>query len=279
MADTNKPTPSTFSQEAQIKPASPFKAIFPVLAIIVCTVVAFVVFYGVFGAPENFEGGTTEGEPLNTFGLVFKGGWVIPIGMSITLVILVFFVERMITIQRASGRGNTDVFVKKVRMLLSQGKINEAAALCDKQKGSVASVIKSGLRKYQEMEANLELDKETKKTAIQAELEEATMLELPMLERNLPILATTASLGVLVGLFGTVLGMIRAFSALGEGGAPNAAELSVGISEALINTAFGIANSMVSVALYNFFTTSIDKMTYAMDEAGYTIVQTFDVNN
>jgi len=189
-------------------------------------------------------------------------------------------IERVITIIRAGGRGNTDVFVKKVRTLIARQQIAEAVTACDKQKGSVGNVIKAGLRKYQEMEAATQLDKETRKNAIQAELEEANMLELPILERNLPILATCASLGVLVGLFGTVLGMIRAFNALGgEGGAPDAAALSVGISEALINTAFGIGNSGISVLLYNFFTTQIDKMTYSMDEAGYTIVQTFDVNN
>lgn len=301
MADSNKPTTSSFNQEAQIKPASPFKAIFPLLAIIICAVVAHLVFYQGFGAPENFEEGPqryqeyqewveggksgeepthwTEGEPENTFGLVFKGGFVIPIGITVLLVLFVFLIERGITVARASGKGNTDVFVKKVRLMLAKGNIDEAAALCDKQKGSVGNVIKAGLRKYKEMEMITDMEKEQKKTAIQAELEEATMLELPMLERNLPILSTSASLGVLIGLFGTVLGMIRAFSALGAGGAPNAAELSVGISEALINTALGIANSGVAILLYNFFTTQIDKMTYAMDEAGYSIVQTFDVRN
>ncbi|GAB4415687.1 MAG: MotA/TolQ/ExbB proton channel family protein [Bacteroidia bacterium] len=301
MADSNKPTKSLSPQEAQIKPASPFKAIFPLLAIVTCAIIAHVVFYQGFGAPENFAEGParyeeykaweeagkqgeppihwTKGEPENTYGLIFKGGWVIPIGITITLVILVFLVERLITISRASGRGNTDVFVKRVRLLLAQGNIDEAAALCDKQRGSVGNVIKQGLRKYREMEEVTGMEKDQRKTAIQAEIEEATMLELPMLERNLPILATTATLGVLTGLFGTVLGMIRAFSALGEGGAPNAAELSVGISEALINTALGIGNSGISVLLYNFFTTRIDGMTYAMDEAGYSIVQTFDVNH
>jgi biopolymer transport protein ExbB len=301
MAETNKPSTSSFNQEAQIKPASPFKSIFPVLAILICGVIAHVVFYQGFGAPENFEEGPqryqeyqewaesgeqgeeptpwTEGEPANTFGLIFKGGFVIPIGLSVLLVLVVFLIERGITVARASGRGNTDVFVKKVRLALAKGNVEEAAELCDKQKGSVGNVIKAGLRKYKEMEMITDMEKEQKKTAIQAELEEATMLELPMLERNLPILATSASLGVLIGLFGTVLGMIRAFSALGAGGAPNAAELSVGISEALINTALGIANSGVAILLYNFFTTQIDKMTYAMDEAGYSVVQTFDVRN
>lgn len=303
MAETNKPSTSNFSQEAQIKPASPFKAIFPLIAILVCAVIAHLVFYQGFGAPENFQEGPqryeawtkaeeagqdpeakellhwTEGEPENTFGLIFKGGFVIPIGITVLLVVIVFALERGITVARASGRGNTDVFVKKVRLMLAKGNIDEAAALCDKQRGSVGNVIKAGLRKYKEMEAATDLEKEQKKSAIQAELEEATMLELPMLERNLPILATCASLGVLVGLFGTVLGMIRAFSALGAGGAPNAAELSVGISEALINTALGIGNSGISILFYNFFTTKIDGMTYAMDEAGYSIVQTFDVRN
>jgi biopolymer transport protein ExbB len=303
MAETNKPSTSSFNQEAQIKPASPFKAIFPLVAILVCGVVAHIVFYKGFGAPENFQEGPqryqewtaaedagkdpeamdltnwTEGEPENTFGLIYKGGFVIPVGLSVLLVIIVFMIERGITLARASGKGNTDVFVKRVRLLLAKGNIDEAAALCDKQGGSVGNVIKAGLRKYKEMEGATEMDKDQRKTAIQAELEEATMLELPMLERNLPILATSASLGVLIGLFGTVLGMIRAFSALGAGGAPNAAELSVGISEALINTAIGIANSAVAILLYNFFTTKIDGMTYAMDEAGYSIVQTFDVRN
>ena len=57
MADTNKPSTSTFNQEAQIKPASPFKSIFPLVAIVVCAISAHVVFYQDFGAPENFEEG------------------------------------------------------------------------------------------------------------------------------------------------------------------------------------------------------------------------------
>lgn len=301
----NKPQKNDAANlEAQIKPASPFRAIFPLLAIIVCGVVAFTVFYKGLGDPSNFKNGPAaeqqhqewveagkpggeeaapprgnDMEPANTFGLIFKGGWVIPIGIALQLVLYVFVIERFITITRASGKGNIDVFVKKVRMLLANGNIDGAAQLCDKQRGSVGNVIKAGLRKYKEMETAVDMEKEQRKAAIQAEIEESTMLELPMLERNLPILATAASLGVLVGLFGTVLGMIRAFSALGEGGAPNAAELSVGISEALINTALGIMTSALAILFYNFFTTKIDGMTYAMDEAGYSIVQTFDIRN
>lgn len=301
MAEAKKAPQKKGAAGDQIKAGSPFKAIFPLLAIAICAAVSFYVFYSFMGAPANFEGGPEayeatkaweaaggvgeepqpydQGHPINFFGIVYKGGPVIPVGLTLMLVMWVFTVERFITIFRASGKGNTDVFVKGVRGLLSKGDVDGAAKRCDQQKGSVGNVIKAGLRKYKEMESNSVLEKENKKAAIQAELEEATMLELPMLERNLPILATCASLGTLVGLIGTVIGMIKAFLALGAGGAPNAAELSVGISEALVNTAIGITTSAFSILWYNFFTTRIDGMTYAMDEAGYSIVHTFDVQN
>lgn len=266
---------------ATVKPASPMKAWFPYIAIGVCAVVAFTVFYQVFGSPSNFEGGDPKGHPVaegagHLFGLIYKGGFLVPLGLTLTLTLLTFFVERFITVLSASGKANKDVFVHKIQALLEKGNIAGAIAECDKQAGSVGNVAKAGLRKYEEMAALTDLDKEVRKQAIEAELEKATMLELPAIERNLPILSTIASLGTLVGLMGTVLGMIRSFSALGTGGAPNAAELSVGISEALINTFIGIGTSALSILCYNFFTTRIDGMVYSMDEVGYSIVHTFD---
>lgn len=301
MAETKNAPKKAPAGGTEIKAASPFKALFPIVAIIICAVIAHVAFYGFFGHYSNFEEGeekekayqewvdagsqgeapprANEGHPITFWGIIYKGGFVIPIGITLMLVMFAFTIERGFTISRASGRGNTDVFVKKVRGMLSKGEIDQAAKTCDKQRGSVGNVIKAGLRKYREMQETESMEKDQKKLAIQTELEEATMLELPMLERNLPILATTASLGTLVGLIGTVIGMIKAFLALGQGGAPNAAELSVGISEALVNTALGITTSAFSILFYNFFTTKIDGMTYAMDEAGYSIVQAFDVRN
>ncbi|RMG18091.1 MAG: MotA/TolQ/ExbB proton channel family protein [Bacteroidetes bacterium] len=301
MAETKNAPKKAPAGGEQIKAASPLKALFPIIAIAICAIVAHVAFYGFFGHYSNFEEGAekekayeewvangmvgdqppraNEGHPITFWGIIYKGGVVIPIGITLMLTMFTFTIERGITISRASGKGNTDVFVKKIRNLLAKGQIDEAMRLCDQQRGSVGNVIKAGLRKYKEMEENPHMDKEQKKLAIQTELEEATMLELPMLERNLPILATTASLGTLVGLIGTVIGMIKAFLALGTGGAPNAAQLSVGISEALVNTAIGITTSAFSILFYNYFTTKIDGMTYAMDEAGYSIVQTFDVRN
>jgi biopolymer transport protein ExbB len=78
-----------------------------------------------------------------------------------------------------------------------------------------------------------------------------------------------------LGLLGTVLGMIRAFAALANAGAPDAVALASGISEALINTAFGIGTAAIAIVAYNYFTTRIDKITYSIDEAGASIVQTY----
>jgi biopolymer transport protein ExbB len=125
------------------------------------------------------------------------------------------------------------------------------------------------------MEKNGALPKEQKLLAIQKELEEATALEMPMMQQNLPIIATITTLGTLMGLLGTVIGMIRSFAALGAGGGGDSVALSQGISEALVNTAFGILTGALAVISYNYYTNKIDKLTYGIDEVGFSIVQTF----
>ena len=124
------------------------------------------------------------------------------------------------------------------------------------------------------------LTKEQKILAIQKELEEATALEMPMMQENLPIIGTIVTLGTLTGLFGTVLGMIKSFSAMsaGDGGADSSA-LATGISEALVNTASGIATGAFAVIGYNYYTNKIDRLTFSLDEVGFSIVQTFSATH
>src|SRR5437762_9266925 len=100
-----------------------------------------------------------------------------------------------------------------------------------------------------------------------------------MLEKNLVIIATIASIATLMGLLGTVMGMIRAFAALAQAGSPDSVALANGISEALINTALGIGTSALAIIFYNYFTSNIDSLTYGIDEASYTIVQNFTTQN
>jgi biopolymer transport protein ExbB len=168
-----------------------------------------------------------------------------------------------------------DKFVAAVKANLEKNDIKAAKELCAKQKGSVAAVVAAALNRYEEMHTNTVLSKEQKIAMLQKEVEEATALEMPSLQQNLPIVATLTTLGTLVGLLGTVIGMIKSFQALSASGAPDSTELSTGISEALVNTAFGIATGACAVISYNFYTNKIDNLTYAIDEIGFSIVQSF----
>ena len=267
-----KPTTATVKKEG-----SGSSSIFASLVIPIAFVVALLIYIFILGDPSHYKGGDPANEPANGdyFGVVHKGGPIVPVLMTFLLCVIIFSIERFVVIGKAAGSGNVDAFIKKVQAYLNAGNIEAASAECDKQKGSVANVIKSGLKKYREMESEPNMDVDQKCLAIQKDIEEATSLEMPMLEQNLTIIATLVSIGTLTGLLGTVVGMIRAFAALATSGAPNQAALATGISEALINTALGIFTSTLAVIAYNFFTSKIDTLTYAIDETGFSIVQTY----
>ncbi|MBO5748908.1 MAG: MotA/TolQ/ExbB proton channel family protein [Muribaculaceae bacterium] len=246
------------------------------LVILACAVVAVCVFMFVMGDAANFEGNDpVNGHPINLLGTIYKGGFIVPILQTLFLTVIVLSVERWIALSSAQGKGNTSKFVAEIKKLLSENKIDAAMELCKKQRGSVASVVYNTLVKYKEMDANTVLSKEQKLTTLRNEVEEATALEMPALSQNLPIVATLTTLGTLVGLLGTVMGMIKSFQALATSGSPDSTALSTGISEALINTAFGIATGAFAVISYNFYTNKIDNLTYAIDEIGFSIVATF----
>lgn len=243
------------------------------LIILACFVVAVLLFIFVFGADGNFENGHPKDG--NILGTIYKGGVIVPILQTLFLTVIVLSVERAIAMKSAKGTGSIAKFVANVKKCLSKNDIDGAQALCSKQKGSVAAVVSAALIRYKEMDANTVLTKEQKIATLQKEVEEAMAIEMPSLQQNLPIVATLTTLGTLVGLLGTVIGMIKSFSALANSGAPDSTELSTGISEALINTAFGIATGAFAVISYNFYTNKIDKLTYAIDEIGFSIVQSF----
>jgi biopolymer transport protein ExbB len=245
------------------------------IIILACLFVGTLVWKFLMGAASNFEGGDAEnGHPLNTLGQVYKGGVIVPVLLGMLLMVIVFSIERYLVITKASGTGNLDVYMKKVQTSIKSGDIDGALAACDKQKGSVANAIKSALIKYQEVKKE-GFDSEAAQETIQKEIEEATSLEMPMLEKHMTIISTMVSLGTLGGLLGTVSGMIKAFGALASSGTPDQAALATGISEALINTATGISTSALAIVMYNFFTSKIDTLTYSIDEAGSTIVSTY----
>jgi biopolymer transport protein ExbB len=253
------------------------KSVFAAVVIPVEILLAIALYVFVLGSPANFQGNDPVNHPLpgNYLGIVYKGGFIVPILISLLMMVLTFGIERIFTISRAKGKGNIKSFVQRIRTLLSANNVGQAIAECDNQRGSVANVVKAGLTKYGELSKVNGIESDKKVLMIQKDIEETTQLEMPMLEKNLVIIATIASIATLLGLLGTVLGMIKAFAALATAGAPDAVALANGISEALINTALGIGTSALAIILYNYFTTKIDALTYGIDEASYSIIQNF----
>src|SRR5882757_9717790 len=283
MAET-KPTAATAAKSSSsVQPKRRGNSISWV-APTVCIIAGYLIWRFIIGADSNFTTPDPNGGfwahhkgPKSGFSRMYEGGIIVPILIGALLTVLTFVIERFLTISKATGTGNIAEFIRKVQYHLANKNVDSAISECDKQKGSVGNVMKAGLRKYKEMINAGELDTEQKVLASQKEVEEATSLELPMLEKNLVFLSTIASVATLLGLLGTVMGMIRSFSALGEGegGGDAANKLSVGISEALYNTALGIGTSAIAIIFYNIFTTKIDGITYGIDESGFTLTQSF----
>ena len=269
---------------APAKAAAPNKqsgGLNPVLVIPILLVLGILVYVYICGDSSHFIDGDHEKGPINGdyFGVVYKGGFIVPILFTCFLTMLVFSIERFLIISKATGSGSIDEFVRKVKSLLDKNEIEAAMKECDRQKGSVGNVVKTALHKYSQLRTDGGLTKEQKLAALQKEIEEATSLELPMLEKNLVIVATLASVSTLIALLGTVLGMIRAFSAMGATGQPDTAALSTGISEALVNTALGIGTAAIATMMYSYFTSRIDGLTYKIDEIGLSIQQNFSAHN
>lgn len=274
-------TAKTATQASAQRQAKKGSNVLASLAVPICLIIAILFYKFVLGSPANFAPGslnTPEPKALNYAGTVYTGGFVVPILITLFLLVVTFVVERLLTISKAKGKIKPTEFLRRVQYNLANKNIDTAIAECDKQRGSVGNVMRAGLKKYKEMTANTELTTEQKVLNIQNEIEEATTLELPMLEKNLVFLSTIASCATLMGLFGTVLGMIRAFKALSDSGGSNSTQLALGIAEALVNTALGIGTSFIAIVFYNYFTTNIDGITYGIDETGYTLTQSFAAN-
>lgn len=285
MADIKPTAPAAAKTATSAQPKKSGNLV-ATIAPIACIVLGYVLWRFVIGADSNFTTPDPSGGfwpnhkgPKGPIPKMYEGGIIVPVLIGCLLIVVSFVIERLLTITKANGTGNIAEFVRSVQFHLANKDVDKALAACDKQKGSVGNVMKAGLKKYKEMITNTELATEQKVLNIQKEVEEATALELPMLEKNLVFLSTIASVATLLGLLGTVMGMIRSFSKLGdEGGGEAARELSQGISEALYNTALGIGTSAVAIIMYNVFTTRIDGITYGIDESGFTLTQSFAAN-
>ena len=184
----------------------------------ICCAAGYSVWYFVMGNPDNFIGGDRTGHPANLLGTVYKGGFVVGLILTLLFTVICLGFERFFAIKSASGKMNLAKFTAQVKAAVKDQKFDEAKALCNKMQGSVANVVLASINMYQTVENDGTLKKAAKIAKIQQAHEEATQLEMPTLQMNMPMVATIVSLGTLTALFGTVLGMIGSFQALSAGG-------------------------------------------------------------
>ena len=240
-------------------------------------VIAYFIYTNILGDPANFVGNDPANEPLrnNYLGVIYKGGYIVILLISFMIILLTFIIERFISIGMAAGKVQNQRFVRRIKQLVEEEKYDQVIESCDQQKGALANVVRNGINTFQLVHAEPELEKDQKLAAIERDFEEATQLELPQLNKNMVIVSTLASVSTLIGLLGTVTGMIKAFSALARVGSPDAIGLASGISQALVTTALGISTAAVAIVFFNYFSNRIEKITYAIDEAVFSIMNNF----
>lgn len=206
-----------------------------------------------------------------------QGGPLLVVGLTCLFLVFTFGIERFLVLWRAGGRGSAVTFTRTLKGALGKGDIAEAIQSAKQQGGSLANVVGAGLERFQRLR-DTSTDRKEVLEGTQRAIEEASSMETPYLERNLSALATLASIATLIGLLGTTIGMIRAFRAMSRAGAPDATQLALGISEALVNTALGLTTAIIGMVLYNYFTTRVDNFNSTMEETSYEVLRTLQDN-
>ncbi len=178
-----------------------------------------------------------------------------------SILFLAIFIERLFHLHRAQI--NTNEFVSGIRNILKKRSIAEAISICDETPGPVAYVVKAGILKH-----------DRPKEEIKETINDAAVHEVPRLEQNLVVLATIAHIAPLLGLLGTVLGMIEAFQKIqSRGGIVNASELASGIWEALITTAAGLSVAIIVYVAYNYLVSRVNGLVLDMEKSATEVVE------
>ena len=197
------------------------------------------------------------------FDLIVKGGiFMYPI-IFCSIVALAIFLERLWVLRRKNIIPQD--FINNVEGLLKKQKISEAVFLCQNDISSIAKIFLAGLRSTQK---GMWLVKEA--------IEERGSREATILEKNVDILSTIANLTPLLGLLGTVSGMIKTFNAISVQGIGNPAPLAGGIAEALITTATGLCIAIPTLVCYRFLKDKASALIFEMEENSIRLVELMD---
>jgi len=190
---------------------------------------------------------------FNPIHLIQAGGPVMYPLVICAVMSVAFMIERFITINRASA--DNEVLTEQVREHLQGGRVNDALAVCDQHAGPVAGLLANGIR-------NRNLDSDS----IERAMEELALRETPLLYRHLGILDTIITVAPLLGLLGTVTGMIKSFNVVGSAaGLNNPTAITGGVAEALLATATGLAIAIVTLVGYNYLTEKVKEIIADME--------------
>lgn len=189
-----------------------------------------------------------------------KGGPLMWIILVCSVVALGVFLERMLYLHRASIR--VGELLGGISLLIRNDRTEEALGECSASHGPVARILQAALMRPNEERA-----------VLQSITRDAALLEIPKLERNLPILSCLAYVAPLVGLLGTVLGLLDAFLILSaHGGYATTAELSRSVYESLLNSAAGIAVAIPAFLGHSYLTSRINDIIHDMERGGIEVV-------
>ena len=177
---------------------------------------------------------------------------------------LAIAIERVIYLNLSDT--NTKKFIAGFEDALNNGGIEAAKEYCRNTRGPVASIFYQGLSRYDQ---GIDM--------VEKSVVSYGSVQMGLMEKGLTWIGLFIALAPMLGFLGTVIGMIKSFAALSSAGGTDSIALSTGISEALVNTAFGIATGACAVIAYNFFTSKIDGITHSIDEIGAYLVQSFTI--
>jgi biopolymer transport protein ExbB len=198
---------------------------------------------------------------MQAFEFIQEGGILMWPIMACSIVGLAIAIERFIVLRRASI--DTREFMDTMRQILRQHRTQEAIEICDQTDAPVARILKAGILKHNRS-----------KEDIREAIDDAGQLEIPRLERYLSALATCANIAPLLGLLGTVSGMIKAFAQIqNKRGQVNPSDLAEGISNALVTTAAGLSVAIPMLVIYNYYVTRVDNMIVEMEISSSELVE------
>ncbi len=182
-----------------------------------------------------------------------KGGPVMWPLFLCAILSVTFMIERFVSLRRASR--DNDGLLNQVRALLTEGRVDEALRVCQSTPGVVSQLVESAIR-------NRHMDAQS----IERTMEELAMRETPTLYKHLVYLDTIITLAPLLGLLGTVTGMIRAFHVVASASGLNTpTAITGGVAEALIATATGLAIAIVTLVGYNLLTERVKEIIADME--------------